>query len=63
MSKVMKVGTSHAIVIPAYIMLALGIERGDYMVFAVYSNDILTMRKMSVEELRALKPEEVTARE
>lgn len=58
-SKVLKVGNSLAIVIPSYVRLGMGIERGDYMIFAVYSNDILTARKMSPDELKQMKPEEI----
>ena len=61
MSKVMKIGTSHAIVIPVYIMIALGIERGDYMVWAVYSGNTITARKMTPDELASLKPAEIIA--
>lgn len=54
--KVMRVGNSRAIVLPSEICEALQIETGDQVAFAVYENDIIQIRKLNVEELRAMKP-------
>lgn len=56
MSKVIKVGNSHAIVLPVAVMLGLEIERGDHMIFAIYAKNTLTARKLEPDELRRLKP-------
>ena len=56
MAKVIKVGNSHAICLPVPVMLALGVERGDVMVFALYDEGVLTARKLSPEELERMKP-------
>lgn len=58
--KIIKVGTSHAIVIPVSILRALKINRGDRVVFAVYDENIFAVRRLTQEELRGLKPGDVS---
>lgn len=57
--KVIRVGTSEAIVVPKQIREALKIERGDRVMFGVYSGDGFFVKKLSTEELRAMRPIEV----
>ena len=58
-SKVIKVGNSNMIAIPHEFCRDLMIERGDHMIFAAYSEGILTMRKLSPEEIKQMKPPEI----
>ena len=52
-------GTSLCINIPVEIRRALGIERGDYMSFGVYSEDTICIRKITDEEIRNFKSREI----
>ena len=58
-TKMMRVGTSLAIVIPVNILRALKIERGDQMAFGVYADDVICIRKIQQEELLKIKPQNV----
>jgi len=58
-TKVMRVGSSLAIVIPVNILRALKIERGDQMTFGVYADDVICIRKISAEQLRELRPPQI----
>ena len=58
-AKVIKVGTSKAICIPSQILKALELERGDYVVFAVYKGGEFVARKLSPAELQAIKPKQI----
>lgn len=55
-TKVMRVGTSLAVVIPVNILRALKIERGDQMAFGVYVEDVICIRKIQQEDLLKIKP-------
>lgn len=58
-SKIIKVGTSKAIVIPVDIMKSLALERGDLIVFGVYKVGQFICRKLSPFEVENLKPREI----
>lgn len=58
--KVIKVGNSLAITIPAQICKGLKIERGDAVVLAVYDENIFCVRRIPPHELQNLKPGKVT---
>ena len=57
--KVIKAGTSKAIIIPVAILRGLKISRGDRVVFAVYDENTFAVRRLLPEELREMKPEDV----
>lgn len=50
-TKVIKNGTSHAVVIPKEILKALHLERGDQIVFGIVDNNTLCLRKVTKEEI------------
>ena len=54
--KVLKVGTSLAVVIPAELARALHIERGDQVVYGAFTDNQFTVRRLTTEELQAMKP-------
>ena len=54
--KVLSVGSSIGIVIPAHIAKCFFIERGDHLAFAVYDEGVITLRKLSRDELLQIKP-------
>ena len=54
--KVLKVGSSLGVVIPANILRAMGIQRGDKIAFATYDQGVITIKKLTEEELLKLKP-------
>lgn len=56
-TKVTRVGTSLAIVIPVDILRALKIQRGDQLVFGVYDDDTLIIKKLPDRELRNFNPD------
>lgn len=58
-TRVMRVGSSLAIVIPVNILRALKIERGDQMTFGVYADDVICIRKIQQEDLLKLKPKNI----
>ncbi|MBU6430896.1 MAG: AbrB/MazE/SpoVT family DNA-binding domain-containing protein [Patescibacteria group bacterium] len=62
-TRVMKVGSSLAIVIPVNILRALKIERGDQMTFGVYADDVICIRKIQQEDLLKLKPQNIQSQE
>lgn len=51
-SKIIKTGTSLCVVIPKNILNALKLERGDQVVFGVYVDDTLIIKKIPDKELR-----------
>lgn len=57
--KVIKVGSSLAVVIPAELSRALNIKRGDHIVYAVFSENQFCVRRLTDEELRAMKPRDM----
>lgn len=54
--KVIRVGSSNAVVLPAAICRAMKIERGDQVAFGVYEHNTIQIRKLSNDELRAMRP-------
>lgn len=54
--KVLKIGSSIGITIPAHVAKGLLIERGDQMALAVYHEGAIMLRKVSEEEILQLKP-------
>lgn len=59
-SKVTKVGTSLAVVIPVAVLRGLKIERGDRLSFAVYEDQTFVCRLITDVESAALKPKQIT---
>ncbi len=57
--KVIKVGSSLAVVIPAELLRALNIKRGDQVVYAVFSENQFCVRRLTEQELRAMKPQNI----
>ena len=57
--KIIKVGSSHALILPVAILRAVEIQRGDYLIFAIYSDGILTARKLTPPEIIQMKPPEI----
>lgn len=55
-TKVVRVGTSLAVVIPVNILRGLFIERGDQVVFSIAAGDVLCMRKITDAEKLQIKP-------
>ena len=58
-AKVIKNGTSLAVVIPVNILRELKIDRGDTIAFAIAEGDIIMMRKISEAEKFNLKPKQI----
>lgn len=58
-AKVIKNGTSLAIVIPVNILRELKINRGDTLAFAVAEGDIIMLRKVTDIEKLQLKPKPI----
>lgn len=54
--KIIRVGSSNAIVLPANILQAYNWQRGDHVVFGFNSEQALFLKKLSDDELRKLKP-------
>ncbi len=54
--KVIKVGSSLAVVVPAQLARAMNLERGDQIVYAIFSANQFVVRRLTDEELRAMKP-------
>lgn len=54
--KVIKVGTSLAVVVPAALARAMNLERGDQIVYAIFSENQFVVRRLTTDELRAMKP-------
>ena len=54
--KVIKVGSSLAVVVPAQLARAMNLERGDQIVYAIFSKNQFVVRRLTDEELRAMKP-------
>lgn len=58
--KVIKVGNAIAVIVPVEVARALKIERGDQVTFGVFEDDVICIRKITQEDLRKLKPQQVT---
>ncbi len=58
-TKIIQIGTSKGLVIPVEILRALQLDRGDLMVFAVYSEGQFICRKLSPVEIENLKPQQL----
>lgn len=57
--KVIRVGSSLALVIPVQILRGLKIARGDKVVFGVYDENTIAIRRITTEELQKFKPQEL----
>lgn len=55
-TKIVRVGTSLAVVIPVNLLRGVKWERGDQIVFAVAESDVVCMRKMTDAEKLQIKP-------
>lgn len=53
--KVVRVGNSNAVVIPAYLMRALDIQRGDAVVLSCVEEGIVSVRKVNEKDLHDLR--------
>lgn len=58
-TKIIKSGTSLAVVIPKSILNALNLERGDQIIFGIIDDKTIALRKISAEELKAIRPPEI----
>lgn len=56
-TRVVTVGTSQGIVIPAPILRGMKWERGDRLVFGFARDNQIILRKLSDKEIRELKPD------
>lgn len=56
-TKVVKVGTSLGIIIPKHILTSCEIERGDHIVFGLFTEGQFFVRKLTEKELRHLRPQ------
>jgi len=56
-TKVIKTGNSLCIVIPKEILIALSLQRGDQVIFGIYDDHSLVVRKLQACELQVLKIE------
>lgn len=54
--KVLSVGTSLGVILPAEVLRGLEIERGDRLALAVYGTDSIVLGKVTPELLTQLKP-------
>lgn len=54
-TKLVRTGTSNAIVVPVNILAGLGWKRGDNLIFTFATNEQLVVRKISDEQVRMLK--------
>lgn len=54
-TKVIRTGNSLCIVIPKEILVALNLLRGDQVVFGIYDENSLVIRKLQNRELLAFK--------
>lgn len=55
--KIIKVGSSLAVVIPVDILNGMKIYRGDYVSFAVFADNQILLKKISAEKIQELKPQ------
>ena len=55
-SKIIKNGTSLAVVIPKPILKALSLERGDQVMFGIVGDGVLVIRKVTEEDIKKWKP-------
>lgn len=58
-TKIVKVGTSLAVVLPVSILKALEWQRGDTLLFAFLSDDSLTIRRLSDSQIRRLNSDDI----
>lgn len=58
-TKIIKSGTSLAVVIPKSILEALELQRGDQVVFGIVDSKTIAIRKVSGEELKAIQPPQI----
>lgn len=56
-TKVVKVGTSLGIIIPKHILTSCEIQRGDHIVFGLFTEGQFFVRKLTEKELRHLRPQ------
>lgn len=58
-SKIIKTGTSLALVIPVPVLRGLGFARGDILVFGIYEAGSFSCRRIRHDEIRSLKPADI----
>lgn len=58
-TKIIKNGTSLAVVIPKEILTALNLQRGDQVSFFVYDLDTIVVRRVTQQDLLNLKPKNI----
>lgn len=54
-TKIVKVGTSKAVVIPTNVLEGLGWQRGDRVIFTFAGQDQLIVKRVTDEDIRKLK--------
>ncbi len=59
LTKIVKVGNGLYTRIPIAYLRALNIDRGDYIIAEVYSDDCIVLRKVTDDELSELKPKDI----
>lgn len=56
LTKVIKIGDSHGVIIPVSILRAYNWQRGDILVFGFVAPEQLFLKRISDKELRQIKP-------
>lgn len=54
-TKVIKTGNSLGVVIPKELLTALNLLRGDQVLFGIYNQNSIVIRKLEADELLAIK--------
>jgi len=55
-TKILKIGTSHGVVIPAEVLRGYHWQRGDFLIFGFAGNEQLYLKRLSDVDLQKLKP-------
>lgn len=55
-TKIVPHGTSMCVIIPANILRAMGLNRGDLLAVATYDDGVITLRRLSDSDIAQLKP-------
>lgn len=55
-ARVVKVGTSLALILPVAICRSMQLGRGDRFVFGIYDDNIFYARRLTTDDLRNIKP-------
>lgn len=55
-TSIQKVGNSLGVIIPAYVARALDFQRGEQVIFAIYNEGVITLRKITEAEKLQMQP-------